>query len=74
MVARSTLEAKYRSMALTLCEVMWLKQFLKDLGMKKLEITSVLGGNQVALAITVNPVHHERTKHVEMSFHRRQVK
>lgn len=59
MVARSTAEAEYRSMALTICEVMWLKQLLKDLGLKSLGSTP----------LSANPVQHEKTKHVEIDCH-----
>uniref|UniRef100_A0A803LRV9 Uncharacterized protein n=1 Tax=Chenopodium quinoa TaxID=63459 RepID=A0A803LRV9_CHEQI len=69
VVARSTAEAEYRSMALTICEVMWLKQLLKDLGLKSLKNTPLFCDNQAALALAENPVQHERTKHVEIDCH-----
>ncbi|XP_021735713.1 uncharacterized protein LOC110702318 [Chenopodium quinoa] len=68
-VAKSTAETEYRSMALTVCEVMWLKELLKDLGMSKLGTTSIFCDNQAALAIAANPVHHEKTKHVDIDCH-----
>lgn len=61
VVARSTAEAEYRAMALTTCSVVWLSQLLKELFIKC--------DNQAALSIAVNPVHHERTKHVEIDCH-----
>ena len=69
VVARSSAEAEYRSMALVICEVMWLKQLLKDLGLKCLGQTPVHCDNQAALAIAANPVHHEKTKHVDIDCH-----
>ena len=69
VVARSTAEAEYRSMALTICEVMWLRQLLKDLGIKDIGSTVVKCDNQAALAIAANPVHHEKTKHVDIDCH-----
>ena len=69
VVARSTAEAEYRSMALTICEVMWLSQLLKDLGLKKLGTTLLNCDNQAALAIAANPIHHEKTKHVDIDCH-----
>ena len=36
VVSRSSAEAEYRSMALTCCEVTWLVQLLKELGIKDL--------------------------------------
>ncbi|XP_021846221.1 uncharacterized mitochondrial protein AtMg00810-like [Spinacia oleracea] len=36
VVSRSSAEAEYRAMALTVCEVMWLQQLLQDLGIKNM--------------------------------------
>ncbi|XP_021742770.1 uncharacterized protein LOC110708853 [Chenopodium quinoa] len=36
LVARSSAEAEYRAMALTICEVTWLNYLLRDLGIKNL--------------------------------------
>ena len=69
VVARSTAEAEYRAMALTTCEVVWIAQLLKELGIKNLTPISLKCDNQAALSIAVNPVHHERTKHVEVDCH-----
>ncbi|XP_019107744.2 uncharacterized mitochondrial protein AtMg00810-like [Beta vulgaris subsp. vulgaris] len=62
VVARSTAEAEYRAMALTTCEVTWLTQLLKELGIKSLAHVVLKCDNQAAISIVVNPVHHEKTK------------
>ena len=54
---------------MTVCEVMWLKKLLKELGIKVEEATKIFCDNQAALAIAANPVHHEKTKHVEIDSH-----
>lgn len=69
VVARSSAEAEYRAMALTTCEVTWLTHLLKDLGISSLSPVDLKCDNQAALSIAVNPVHHERTKHVEVDCH-----
>lgn len=69
VVARSSAEAEYRSMALTICEVMWLHQLLKDLGLTHLESTPLFCDNQAAISISANPVHHDKTKHVDIDYH-----
>ncbi|KAL2933741.1 Retrovirus-related Pol polyprotein from transposon TNT 1-94, partial [Bienertia sinuspersici] len=69
VVARSSAEAEYRAMALTVCEVTWLTQLLKELGLKKLNPVTIQCDNRAALSIAANLVHHERTKHVELDCH-----
>ncbi|XP_048502902.1 uncharacterized mitochondrial protein AtMg00810-like [Beta vulgaris subsp. vulgaris] len=69
VVATSTAEAEYRSMAFTVYEVMWLKQLLKDLGLTNMGGTPLYCDNQAAMAISANLVHHEKTKHVDIDCH-----
>lgn len=69
VVARSTAEAEYRSMALASCEITWLSALLKDMGLHNLPPTLLHCDNQAAIAIAANPVLHERTKHVEVDCH-----
>ncbi|KAL8089306.1 hypothetical protein AgCh_038927 [Apium graveolens] len=71
VVSRSSAEAEYRAMALTTCEATWLNVLLKDLGIIKLPPTVLNCDNKVALAIFANPMLHERTKHVELDCHYR---
>lgn len=63
VVARSSTELEYRSMAISTCEGTWLSTFLKDQGLKNLLPTILKCDNQTALAISSNSVLHERTKH-----------
>ena len=69
VVARSTAEAEYRAMALTVCEVSWLHALLKDMGLKDIPPTVLNCDNLAALAIAANPVLHERTKQIEIDCH-----
>lgn len=68
-MVRSSAEAEYRALALTTCEVLWLTQLLKKLGLQQIGPTSLQCDNKVALSIATNPVHHECTKHVEIDCH-----
>lgn len=69
VVSRSSAEAEYRSMALTLCEVKWIMELMRSLGIRQSSPTSLYCDNQAALHIAANPVFHERTKHIEVDCH-----
>lgn len=69
VVARSSAEAEYRAMALASCEITWLSALLRDMGLQDLPPTVLNCDNKAALAISANPVLHERTKHVEIDCH-----
>lgn len=69
VVSRSSAEAEYMSMALTLCELKWIIQLMQSLDIRQLAPTSMYCDNQAALHIAANPVFHERTKHVEVDCH-----
>ncbi|RVX08874.1 Retrovirus-related Pol polyprotein from transposon RE2 [Vitis vinifera] len=66
VVARSSAEAEYRAMALTTCELIWLRHLLRELRFGKDEQMKLICDNQAALHIASNPVFHERTKHIEV--------
>lgn len=69
LVARSTVEAEYHAMTLTCCEVTWLSELLKDIGLHDFPPTLIKSDNQAAHSITANPVLHERTKNIEIDCH-----
>ncbi|KAL5724977.1 hypothetical protein ACHQM5_008176 [Ranunculus cassubicifolius] len=66
VVARSSAEAEYRGMALGICEVLWLKHILRDLGHPSRLPMRLYCDNKAARDIAHNPVQHDRTKHVEI--------
>ncbi|EOY19798.1 Uncharacterized protein TCM_045138 [Theobroma cacao] len=69
VVARSSAEAKYRCMASTCCEVVWLKHLLSDFGIECIDVVILYSDSQSAIHINKNPVFHERTKHIELDCH-----
>ena len=68
-VARSSAEAEYRSMASTAAEITWLSFLLRDLGIPLSRPPILHCDNLSALHMTINPVFHGRTKHIELDYH-----
>jgi len=56
-------------MASAACELVWLKQLLKELQFGYVTQMTLVCDNQVALHISSNIVFHERTKHIEIDCH-----
>ncbi|KAK2974430.1 hypothetical protein RJ640_011327 [Escallonia rubra] len=69
IVARSSSEAEFRSMAQGICELLWLKIILKDLKIKLKTPMKLYCDNKSAINIAHNPIQHDRTKHVEADRH-----
>jgi hypothetical protein len=53
----------------TICEVVWLRRLLQDIGEKRKKPTLIKCDNQSSINIANNPIFHERTKHVEAQFY-----
>ncbi|KAM2194153.1 hypothetical protein ACFX1R_028327 [Malus domestica] len=66
VVSRSSAEAEFRGMALGICELLWLKFLLQDVGVKQGLPMKLFCDNKAARDIAHNPVQHDRTKHVEV--------
>ena len=56
-------------MATTTCEWKWLKELLSTLSVMHFDPMHLYCDSQAALHIIVNPVFHERTKHIEVDCH-----
>ena len=69
IVAKSIIEAEYRAMAHTSCELMWIKHLLKELRFVVNLPMTMHCDNQATIYISSNPVFHERTKHIEVDCH-----
>ncbi|GAV70396.1 hypothetical protein CFOL_v3_13894 [Cephalotus follicularis] len=68
-ISKSSAEAEYRSMAATICEVIWILSLQKDLNVKSLEPVKLFCDNKTTLHIIANPIYHERRKHIEIDCH-----
>ena len=66
VVARSSAEAEFRGMTLGICETLWLRLLLMDLGYLPKQPIRLYCDNKAACDIAHNLVQHDCTKHVEV--------
>uniref|UniRef100_A0A2N9IGY8 Integrase catalytic domain-containing protein n=1 Tax=Fagus sylvatica TaxID=28930 RepID=A0A2N9IGY8_FAGSY len=69
VVALSSAEAEFRGMAKGLCELLWLRRLLAEIGFAPSSEMNLFCDNKAAIDISHNPVQHDRTKHVEVDRH-----
>jgi hypothetical protein len=68
-VSRSSTEAEYRALAQAAAEVVWLCKLLKDYHFFLPKSPCLWSDNISALALASNPVHHSRSKHIDLDYH-----
>ncbi|CAL8999580.1 unnamed protein product [Prunus brigantina] len=68
-VALSTTEAENVSASEAIAQAVWLRFVLSDFGEEQVEAIQILCDNTSAIAITKNPVHHHKTRHINRRFH-----
>jgi hypothetical protein len=68
-VSRSSAEAEYRAVANAVADCVWLRQLLGELSCPVSKATVVFCDNVSAVYMSTNPVHHRRTKHIELDIH-----
>ena len=56
-------------MANAVAECSWLRQLLQELLCEVTKVTLVFCDNVSAVYLATNPVHHRRTKHIELDIH-----
>ncbi|CAL8119877.1 unnamed protein product [Prunus armeniaca] len=62
-------KAEYCKMAQGVCELLWLRRLLGDLGFEPQKPMDLYCDNKAATVIAHNPVQHDHTKHVEVDRH-----
>ena len=56
-------------MAQSVCEIMWIRQFLMEVGIETSLQVKFWGDNQAVMHIASNPVFHQQTKYIEIDCH-----
>jgi hypothetical protein len=68
-VAQSSCEAEYIAAATAACQGVWLRRLLDDLMNKEEERVVLNIDNKSAISLCKNPVHHDRSKHIDTKYH-----
>lgn len=62
-------EVEYHVVVLAIQEVLWLRQLLTEFDIPQDHTNIIWCDNQSAIHISINPVEHQRTKHIELHMH-----
>lgn len=69
IVALSSTEAEYIAAATATKELIWLQTIISELGYTLSQPSIIYSDNQSSIALSANPKHHERSKHIDIRFH-----
>ncbi|GJZ11038.1 retrotransposon ORF1 [Tanacetum coccineum] len=69
VVAQSSAEAEYISVARAVNHAIWIRKLLSDLDLTQEGPTAIFCDNKSAIAIAENPVQHGRTKLINVKYH-----
>ena len=65
----SSVEAKYMVAILAACKAIWMRKILVGLFDSHLDPTVIYCDNQSCIKLSVNPVFHDRSKHIDIRYH-----
>ncbi|WVZ50368.1 hypothetical protein U9M48_001626 [Paspalum notatum var. saurae] len=69
VVALSSCEAEYIAAATNACQAVWLAQLLAEIRDSAVSKPMLRVDNKSAISLNKNPVHHDRSKHIDIRFH-----
>ena len=69
IVSRSSMEAEYRALSTSFAKMDWIKQLLQFLRIPLPQTPVPFYDNLSAIALSFNPMQHQRTKHIEIDVH-----
>ena len=68
-VATSSMEAEYMALYALIQDICWLRGLMSEIGFELEGPTPVFIDSQSAIDLANNPVHHQRSKHINIKFH-----
>jgi hypothetical protein len=68
-VTLSTTEAEFVAAAMCVCQALWIKRILKELGHSNGGCTQVKCDNSSTIKLSKNSVMHGRSKHIDVRYH-----
>ena len=68
-MALSSVEEEYMATSQAACEALWMRKILVGLFGSHLDPTVIHCDNQSCIKISVNPVFHDRSKHINIRYH-----
>ncbi|XP_021849191.1 uncharacterized mitochondrial protein AtMg00810-like [Spinacia oleracea] len=68
-VSKSSTEAEYRAVAYTVQDTLWIRSLLAELGIVIRAPVKLFCDNISASYLAVNPVQHDRSKHIKIDYH-----
>jgi hypothetical protein len=69
IIALSSTKAEYIACASAAKKAMWIKQLMKEIGFNQMGPIPLHCDNQSCIALTKNPHHHDRSKHIDIRHH-----
>ena len=69
IVALSSCEAEYIAATEAACQALWMKRLISELKCEEQMKIKLMVDNQSAITLSKNPVHHNRTKHIDTRYH-----
>ena len=69
VVSWSSAESEYQVLVLRICEGMWLQRLVKELEGETQDLIKMFSDSQAAISVAKNPIHHDKTKHIEIDQH-----
>jgi hypothetical protein len=68
-VALSSAEAEYMAVSQDACEAIWMRNILVGLFGSHLDPTMIHCDNQSCIKLSINPMFHDRSKHIDIQYH-----